>query len=201
MKKSIASALWRGLDLDTRPIIVCLAGPNGAGKSTFYESHLKECGLRFINADALSRELEIDAYQAAGMATKLREEFVRQRESFIFETVFSDPVGDKLAFLEQAARQGYTVILCFVGLADSARSEERVAMRVTQGGHDVPADKLAARFPRTMSNLKRAARELPCVVIFDNDDLNTPFRLAAVFRNAQKIYSAKAAPGWLVPLL
>jgi hypothetical protein len=30
-------------------------------------------------------------------------------ESFVFETVFSDPVGDKVAFLEEAAGRGYVV--------------------------------------------------------------------------------------------
>jgi hypothetical protein len=33
-------------------------------------------------------------------------------------------------------------------------------MRVSQGGHDVPVDKLNARFPRTMANLERAIREV-----------------------------------------
>ena len=203
MKKppSKASESWNISGLDQRPIIVALAGPNGAGKTTFYEAHLKPSGLRFLNADILAGELGIDAYQAAEVAAQLRREFVSQGESFVFETVFSDPVGDKLAFLKQATQQGYTVVVCFIGLADAGRSEERVAMRVSQGGHDVPTDKLTARFPRTMTNLKQAIRELPCVLVFDNDDLRTPCRLAAVFRNGQRTFLAKSIPGWLEPAL
>ena len=193
--------MWNISGLDKRPVIVALAGPNGAGKTTFYKAHLKASGLRFLNADILAGELGIDAYQAAEVAAKLKDEFVSQGESFIFETVFSDPVGDKLTFLKQAAQQGYTVVVCFIGLADSHRSEERVAMRVTQGGHDVPTDKLTARFPRTMTNLKQAIRELPCVLVFDNDDLRTPFRLAAIFQNGQRTFSAKLIPSWLEPIL
>jgi predicted ABC-type ATPase len=187
--------------LDTRPVIVALAGPNGAGKTTFYEAHLKASGLRFLNADILAGELGIDAYQAAEIAAKLRQEFVSQGESFVFETVFSDPVGDKLTFLKQAAQQGYAAVVCFIGIADSDRSEERVAMRVSQGGHDVPTEKLTARFPRTMTNLKQAMRELPCVFVFDNDDLRTPFRLATVFQNGRRTFLAKPIPGWLEPAL
>lgn len=187
--------------MDKRPVIVALAGPNGAGKTTFYEAHLKASGLRFINADILAGELGIDAYQAAEVAARLRQEFVSQGESFVFETVFSDPAGDKMAFLKQAAQQGYTVVMCFIGLAGSDRSEERVAMRVTQGGHDVPTDKLTARFPRTMTNLKQAIQELPCVFIFDNDDLRMPFRLAAIFQNGQRTFLAKSIPSWLEPVL
>ena len=162
---------------------------------------LKARGLRFLNADILAGELGIDAYQAAEVAAKLRQEFVSQEESFVFETVFSDPVGDKLTFLKQAAQQGYAVVMCFIGIADSDRSEERVAIRVSQGGHDVPTDKLTARFPRTMTNLKQAIRELPCVFIFDNDDLRTPFRLAAIFQNGRKTFLAKSIPSWLEPAL
>lgn len=188
-------------DLGKRPVIVALAGPNGAGKTTFYEAHLKASGLRFLNADILAGELGIDAYQAAEAAARLRQEFVSQGEGFVFETVFSDPVGDKLAFLKQTAQQGYTVVMCFIGLADSDCSEERVAMRVSQGGHDVPTEKLAARFPRTMTNLKQAIRELPGVFVFDNDDLRTPFRLAAIFQNGRRTFLAKSVPSWLCPVL
>ena len=92
--------------LDLRPVVVALAGANGAGKSTFYHAHLRAAALRFINADALARELKIDPYAAAEMANSLRRELIRQRESFVFETVFSDPVGDKLAFLKDAAAVG-----------------------------------------------------------------------------------------------
>ena len=183
--------------LDKRPVIVAVAGPNGAGKTTFYEAHLKAGGLRFLNADVLAGELGIDAYPAAEVAAKLRQEFVSQGESFVFETVFSDPVGDKLAFLKNAAQQGYTVVLCFIGIADADRSEERVVMRVSQGGHDVPTDKLNARFPRTMTNLKQAIRELPCVLIFDNDALQTPYRLMAVFQNGTQTFLVKSVPAWL----
>jgi predicted ABC-type ATPase len=112
--------------------------------------------LRFLNADEVARELEIDAYEASRIVTQLRQELVRQRESFVFETVFSDPVGDKLEFLKAAAQSGYTVVLCFIGVAGSETSEPRVAMRVSQGGHDVPFEKLVSCLPQTMANLQAA---------------------------------------------
>lgn len=183
-------------DLDRRPAVVAITGPNGAGKSTYFEAHLKASGLRFINADVLAGDLGLAAYQAAEVTARLRKEFLTRRESFIFETVFSDPAGDKLAFLKQAAQNDYNVVLCFIGIADPDRSEERVAMRVSQGGHDVSGEKLIARFPRTMSNLKRAIQELPCVYVYDNDDLRTPFRLVAIYRNRREIYLSKSIPKW-----
>ena len=187
--------------LDQRPVVVALAGPNGAGKTTFYHAHLKPAGLRFVNADILARDLALDPYDAAGLAGVLRRELVRQRESFVFETVFSDPVRGKLTFLQETAAQGHAVVLCFIGIHGPGVSEDRVAMRVSQGGHDVPAEKLRARFPRVMANLRLAIRELSHVIVYDNDDLNRPFRQVGVFENGHPRFSGQPVPAWLVPVL
>jgi predicted ABC-type ATPase len=187
--------------LDQRPVLVALAGPNGAGKSTFYGSHLKATGLCFVNADVLAKALEVDAYRAAEMAGALREKLLEQQESFVFETVFSDPVGDKISFLQRAAAAGYNVILCFIGISDPAMSEERVAMRVTQGGHDVPAEKLARRFPRTLENLRASILTLPHVVVFDNSDLSDPYRKIAIFNEGKADFLTDSLPVWMQQIL
>ena len=189
------------IPLDQRPVIVAIAGPNGAGKTTFYYAHLQPAGLRFVNADVLARQLNIEPYAAARLAGSLRQELVRQRESFVFETVFSDPVGEKLAFLKTAAQAGYNTVLCYIGISGPEVSEQRVAMRVSQGGHDVPTEKLVARFPRTLANLKAALRELPHVWVYDNDDLRAPFRLVTVFENGRFLKLHRPVPKWLRPLL
>jgi predicted ABC-type ATPase len=165
--------------LNQRPIVVALAGPNGAGKTTFYRTYLRPSGLRFVNADVLALELGIDAYKAAKVADELRRQLIEQRDSFIFETVFSDPVGDKLSFLKEVERSGYTVALFFIGIENPEVSDQRVAMRVLKGGHDVPADKIIERYPRVMNNLKHALKELSNVRVYDNSDLKTPYRLVA----------------------
>jgi predicted ABC-type ATPase len=183
--------------LDARPIMVALAGPNGAGKTTFYNAHLRASGLRFVNADEIAAQTGLGPYEAAAFAKALRLELVRQKESFIFETVFSDPVGDKLNFLKSAAQSGYAVVLCYIGLADPAISEERVAMRLSQGGHDVPTEKLKSRFGRTLANLKGAMKTLPLVLVFDNSDLSAPFRKVAEYEEGRANFVAKAPPAWL----
>ena len=187
--------------LNQRPVVVALAGPNGAGKSTFYGAHLRATGLRLVNADILARELGIDAYRAAELAGVLRETLLEQQESFVFETVFSDPVSDKISFLQRAAGAGYNVILCFIGISDPAMSEERVSMRVTQGGHDVPAEKLVSRFPRTLENLRKSIRTLPHVFVFDNNDLSDPYRRIAVFHNGEADFLSESLPVWMREIL
>ncbi len=169
--------------LDRRPVIVAIAGSNGAGKTTFYQSHLAQVGLRFINADELAKDLKLEPYEAAAAASVLRSALVKRRESFIFETVFSDPVGDKVEFLEDAVKQGYEVVLIFIQIPDPDTSEQRVSMRVAQGGHDVPNEKLKSRFLRTLKNLDRAIESLPRVIVFNNADLRKPFVLVASYHN------------------
>ena len=187
--------------LNQRPIVVALAGPNGAGKTTFYRTYLRPSGLRFVNADVLALELGVDPYKAAKLADDLRRQLIAQRESFIFETVFSDPVGDKLSFMKEVEQSGYTVVLFFVGIENHEVSDQRVAMRVLKGGHDVPADKIIERYPRVMSNLKRALVELAHVRVYDISDLKTPYRLVAVRENGRKIEVLEPTPEWLRALL
>lgn len=182
---------------DSTPQLIVVAGPNGAGKSTFYAAHLSQLGLRFVNADRLAKELGLDAYQAADVAEAVRQRLLLARESFVFETVFSDPSGDKLSFLEKATEAGYAVTLCYIGLADSDVSQERVAMRVSQGGHDVPDEKLEARFPRTLVNLQRAVKQLPLVRIYDNSDLGCAFLHLATFQDKTLVYAKRPWPDWL----
>jgi len=186
--------------LDRRPLVVALAGPNGAGKSTFYHAHLAPSGLRFVNADQLADQLRIGPYHAAELAGQIRMNLVARRESFVFETVFSDPVGDKLAFLKAAERNDCTVVLIFIGIAGPAVSQERVAMRVAKGGHDVPDEKLISRYGRTMENLRRALACLANVYVYDNSNLAAPYRRVVKVEDGELAVLA-AVPEWLAPLL
>lgn len=173
---------------EARPVVVALAGSNGAGKSTFFHAHLADAGLRFVNADDLAAEMDLGAYEAADLAAAIRASLIEQGESFVFETVLSDPAGAKVAELEEARRQGADVVLIFIRIDSSETSKQRVSMRVAQGGHDVPDEKLETRFDRTLANLERAIRSLRLVVILDNNDLNRPYRLEAIYQNGERVY-------------
>lgn len=187
--------------LSRRPILIALAGPNGAGKSSFYQTYLLQSGLRFVNADVLSMEMGIDAYKAAEIAGSIRHDLVAMRESFIFETVFSDPVGDKLNFLKEAEASGYTTLLLFIGIPSSQFSDMRVSMRVSKGGHDVPRDKLAERFPRILKNLQQALTSLDNVRVYDNSDFKRAYRLVAAKQDGLGLKLSPPIPSWLKPPL
>jgi len=152
-------------------------------------------------ADTLAEAFRLDAYAAAAEVARLRDRLIEERRSFITESVFSDPVGDKLSFLKEVERSGYTVALFFIGIENPEVSDQRVAMRVLKGGHDVPADKIIERYPRVMNNLKHALKELSNVRVYDNSDLKTPYRLVAVRENGLGIELHEPTPEWLRVLL
>ncbi len=164
-----------------RPDLVLLAGPNGAGKSTFYEAHLCATGLPFLNSDVVARDLGVTDYEASKALDAVRDLYIERKLSFISETVFSDPVGAKVAMLRRAMEAGFQVRLLYVGLDSAALAQARVRHRVGNGGHPVPLDKIVARFPRSLANLALAVKFVESVEIFDNSDVENPHRRIAHF--------------------
>ncbi len=73
-------------------------------------------------------------------------------------------------------------------------------VRISQGGHDVPTQKVIERFPRTPANLAAAIQVLPCVLVFDNDNLRTPFRHIAAYVNGREVQLNRPIPAWLKQL-
>ncbi len=179
------------------PRLIFLAGPNGAGKSTYYRTFLSTSGLLFVNADEITRKLGVPNAEAAKFADGARETLLSSGESFITETVFSDPVGAKLDFLRRAITTGYDVQVHFIGISGADISEVRVMQRVAQGGHDVPSDRLERRFHQSLQNLGEAITFVPDVRVFDNSDADRPFRLVLRSERGQIILRAHPFPEWL----
>jgi predicted ABC-type ATPase len=149
-----------------------IAGPNGAGKSTL-TGLLRQRGVEFgeyINPDEIAAELA-GSYsgrvaQAQLLADQRRDACIAAKRSFSFETVMSHP--SKIEILYRARAAGFTVQLIFVGTADPRMNVNRVAIRVAQGGHDVPTDRVVARWHRTMKLLHEAILASDHAMIFDN---------------------------------
>lgn len=104
-----------------------------------------------------------------------------------FAHVLSDPVGEKVDNLASYAALGYTVVLIFIRIDSPQEPIRRVAMRVSPCGHDVPDDKLRARFERTQANLERAIQCLPRVIVYSIHDLAKPHQLFELYESGQKI--------------
>lgn len=154
--------------------ILIIAGPNGAGKTTFARSFLPEEAQcrRFINADLIAAGLSPFAPEAAAVkAGRLMlseiDEAVTQGESFAFETTLSG-LGYRQRIRDWRA-QGYRVSLFFLRLADVETAISRVALRVRQGGHDIPEDVIRRRFAAGLRNFETIYKpEVDSWALYDN---------------------------------
>ena len=183
------------------PLLIFLAGPNGAGKSTFHKVFLAKLGLYFVNADEITRKTGIPNAESARAADAIRAELLKTKTSFISETVFSDPEGAKLAFLKDAIAAGYRVQLVYIGLAHAMLSEARIAMRVKDGGHGVPIERLARRYEQSLENLRTAAGFVPEVYVYDNSSNEDPFRSVLILKAGRPEFATYPLPPWLAKKL
>lgn len=181
-----------------------LAGGNGAGKSTFYRTQLATTGLAFINADKIAEELfpdsaEAHSYDAAKIASYMRQQQITDGKSFCFETVFSHP--SKIDFLAQAKAHGYEIILVFIHLDSIDLNLARVAQRVEDGGHDVPSEKIESRIPRTLENIKKSLPLCDEIYLLDNSSYDDPFARVAMIKLGELSLQRTTLPEWAGQLL
>ncbi|MBK8580742.1 MAG: hypothetical protein WAT61_08255 [Flavobacteriales bacterium] len=101
------------------------------------------------------------------IAQFLYDELLKAKRKFSFETVFSH--SGKLEMMRRAKASGYKVYLYFISTEDPAINVQRVKeIRVKQGGHDVPKDKIIGRYIRTMGNLSEALSLSYHAYLWDN---------------------------------
>lgn len=181
-----------------------LAGGNGSGKSTFYRTYLQPEKMLFINADLIAKKIDSEkpeaaSYDAARIAERLRTDFLQSGISFCFETVFSHP--SKVQFIADAKTLGYEVILVFIHLQNSEQNQARVAQRVSEGGHDVPSDKIIKRIPRTLINVSSALPIVDEFLAFDNSLRTDPYRKIFHIKNRVLHPFVKPLPDWALSIL
>ena len=160
--------------------------------------------MPFINADILAKELypqspEKHSYDAAKLATEMRFRLLHEGRSFCFETVFSHP--SKIDFVAQAKVLGYEIIMVFIHLDTVSLNQARIAQRMSEGGHNVPDEKVASRIPRLLQNIKKTLPLCDQVYILNNSRIDSPFQQVAVIRNGQKIQQKISLPDWAKDLL
>lgn len=160
-----------------------VAGPNGSGKSTL-TMMLAQGGLDFgqyLNADDIARGLTGSPAETASRAQQevraKRDAALAAGHSYTFETVMSHP--SHIEHLRRARLAGFETRLIFVATDDPSINRLRVANRVEHGGHDVPLDRIEARYHRCLANLPAAIRAAKTSMIFDNSRPERPLRLLA----------------------
>ncbi len=140
------------------PKLYIIGGCNGAGKTTASYTILPEildC-REFVNADNIAAGLspfnpESVAIESGRIMLKRISELLDEGVDFAFETTLA--TRSYVSLIKDAQRRGYEVSLLFFWLNSPAMAFERVAKRVSEGGHNIPVDVIERRYHRGIKNL------------------------------------------------
>ena len=159
-----------------RPRRYIIASPNGSGKSTFARDFLADFHppLPFVNADDIARQLSPDdvakaAAEAGRIALRCMNALLEAGASFALETTLSGHFQINLA--ERARLQGWRVLLTIIFLRSPRLNIDRVALRVSAGGHHVPDEDVVRRHARSLENLWKLIHFCDHWSIFENSGL------------------------------
>lgn len=108
----------------------------------------------------------INSYSVAIVADFFKEQYLKHRISFSFETVFSHPA--KIDVLRRAQAAGFKTYMYFVATENPVINVNRIKERVALGGHDVPEEKTRSRYLRCMEQVRYALPYLNRAYFFDN---------------------------------
>lgn len=140
------------------PALFIIVGPNGSGKSSITRAMGLDEKLKglLVNPDLIAEDLDIREYrsksiEAARLAERYRNDLLKARATFGFETVGTAP--EKMEFIMRAKESGYRIVLIFVTTNDPDINIERVRRRVAMGGHHVDPEDVVRRYRKVMSKL------------------------------------------------
>ena len=134
-----------------------VAGCNGAGKTTASFTLLPEiwdCN-EFVNADEIARGLsplnpESVAMQAGRIMLARIDELLQLGKTFSIETTLA--TRSYVQLIKKAHAMGYVVHLLFFWLNSPEVAIQRVAKRVSEGGHNIPCEIVRRRYNLGIAN-------------------------------------------------
>lgn len=160
-----------------QPLYVVFAGVNGAGKSTFYRTGFWRTpdvpsNLVRVNPDEIvvagggDPLSPSDQLRAAREALRRIDDCLERRKGFNQETTLTG--RSCLKVIERARDAGYRVVLYYVGVASPETALDRVAHRVSVGGHPIDEATVRRRYVASLRNLSRAVALCDEATVLDN---------------------------------
>lgn len=160
-----------------RPILWIIAGPNGSGKSSLYNrTDIEGWGgsVWIINPDLLTQSIveeERLPLESANLAAVQRIERWLEASIEVYQTIGVETVlsSDKYRRLvERAHERGFKICMIYVLVRTVEINIERVGERVSNGGHNVPEEKIRSRRTRSFEQLAWFMDVVETLFLYDN---------------------------------
>ncbi|QVL30865.1 zeta toxin family protein [Telmatocola sphagniphila] len=163
----------------TKPLFVLLGGINGAGKSSAATELIGKSSppLIFVNADQIARGLngffpESVAFEAGRILVEWLNALREKRANFSVETTLSG--RSYIPLIQKLKAEGYEILLHYLWPGSVELAVSRVQYRVSQGGHDIPAETIHRRYKRSLKLFWDHYRPLADRwFVYNNSGLNT----------------------------
>jgi len=144
-------------------ILYIIAGANGTGKSTLASELLPYENLEFLNADEVAKEIcseniESVKIQAGKIVIEKLKELLNKKKSFAIETTLAGK--NHIKTIQKAKDLGYKVCLIYSYLDNPDFCENRIKVRVLNGGHNIPKEDIVRRFYRSRENFWNIYKDL-----------------------------------------
>lgn len=133
---------------------ILIAGVDGTGKSSL-RGVLEGQGVllgHIIDADKIAKDNNYNNILAGRKAIEEIDYCLEKNISFTQETTLAGHRVEKT--MKQARKQGYNIVLYYVGLNSREESLLRIANRVRKGGHNIPEEDVTRRFNNRLNSLK-----------------------------------------------
>lgn len=193
-------------------MITVIAGVNGAGKSSIFGQHIRNFDDDYFNPDEVARsymqeDSSLSLDEANSKAWHLNVVFLREAiesdDDYAFETTLGGNTITQM--LHEALDAGIEVRILYCGLNSPELHIERVAARVSRGGHDIPEGKIRERWKNSVHNMLGLVPRVNEVHIYDNsllitDGKPTAKRLIAIKEGILVGEIDQDMPEWAKPL-
>jgi predicted ABC-type ATPase len=184
------------------PTIFVIAGPNGIGKTTSSFDLLPK-NVPLINSDEIAKDareagiLSVNSQEYSNQeATRLVDEHLNKRSSFIIETNLADVETWK--FLIKVQQLGYELNMKYISTDRLDLLNGRIAERVLLGDHFVRPDIVEQRYIAGLKLLDHYFEYPDVLEIFDN---SKTMQLVAECRKGKIIMLVEKLPVWVDHLL
>ncbi|MDB4920849.1 zeta toxin family protein [Mucilaginibacter sp.] len=178
------------------PNLYIIAGCNGAGKTTASYTILPEmlnC-KEFVNADSIAAGLspfnpDNVAIQAGRIMLSRIDALLKNGDDFAIETTLA--TKSYVSLIKNARTIGYKITMVFFWLRSPQEAKQRVATRVSKGGHHIPDEIVDRRYFKGIYNLRHLYIAIcDYWAVFNNEAGSPELVISGEFNQSQMIFNS-----------